>query len=641
MASFDQEITNELKSRFGDNIMDRIENAYRLGQVVVDRAELEQLHEAARTNDLVAVSNLIQEFMSQYTGMPQVVASFGNDWVPLQNLIKAYRHDHLDDDNDNLFSEAVGYIMAGFDQEITGLLKSEFGNDIMSKIQRAYYMGQHVVTRSELEQVHEAALNNDLAAIHNFVQHFMSKLPQLPQVVAFFGDDWVPMQKLIRAYRLGHLEGDVNLFEEAVGYIMAGFDVDIRGQLKANFGADIMDRIEAAYRLGQAVVDRDELNALHEAARTNDLPAVSSLIQEFMSQYTGMPAVVASFGADWEPMQEMIIAYRHGHIVDNVDIFQQALSALMSTFDAPMVELLKANFGDNIMDRIRAAYGLGRTVVDRDELVAFHNALDNNDYVAVQQQLLSFFAQYSGMPEVIASFGSDWNPLQRLIKAYRMNHLDENNSNLFEEAVGYIMQGFDQEISNLLKTNFGDDIMTKIENAYYMGQHVVTRSELDEVHAAALNNNLAAIHNFVQHFMAKLPQLEDVIAYFGNDWVPMQKMIRAYRLGHLEGDVNLFEEAIGYIMAGFDAGIRQQLKDSFGDNIMERIEAAYHLGQGVVDRIELDQLHEAARINDLPTVQNLIQEFMSQYTGMPAVVASFGADWEPMQQMIADYRNNN
>merc|ERR1719232_861419 len=209
------------------------------------------------------------------------------------------------------------------------------------------------------------------------------------------------------------------MYNQAVGYIMASFE-PIREPMEARFGSDIFDRIQSAYSLGVAVVDRNELLAIYNAITTGDLPEVQRLLQEFMAQYASMPEVIESFGADWIPLQKMIRAYRLGHLVNGQDLYEVAVGLIMQGFDDEIRQQLKAEFGDNIMNEIEQAYALGRAVVDRDELIQIYTAASAQDWPQVQALLQGFMAQYSQMPEVINFFGDRWIPMQTMIRNYRL-----------------------------------------------------------------------------------------------------------------------------------------------------------------------------------------------------------------------------
>merc|ERR1719486_200504 len=269
----------------------------------------------------------------------------------------------------------------------------------------------------------------------SFKQQFAANMGAVAQS---FGPGFSQMVSLIEAFRLGHLENGVDLYQVALDLLISQYPQDLVDQLKEVIGDDVLERLRSAYNLGRSVVDGQELRAIKAALDSQDLIEVHRLMTEFKSQYGGMAEVAQGFGAGYQEMVSLIEAYRFGHLEDGDDLYAIALEMMIQSYPQELVDQLRQVIGDDVMERLRSAYALGRSVVSGDDLREMKAALDSGNYARVNELMTQFKTAFgSNMDAVAASFGAGFNQMVSLIEAFRLGHL-ENGVDLYAVAVNII-----------------------------------------------------------------------------------------------------------------------------------------------------------------------------------------------------------
>jgi putative Mn2+ efflux pump MntP len=382
----------------------------------------------------------------------------------------------------------------------------------------------------------KAALDSgNYARVNELMTQFKTAFgSNMDAVAASFGPGFNQMVSLIEAFRLGHLENGVDLYAVAVNIILDSYPTELVDQLKQVIGDDVMERLRAAYNLGRSVVDGQELRAIKAALDAQDLAEVQRLMTEFKSQYGGMAEVAQGFGAGYSQMVSLIEAYRLGHLEDGQDLYAIALEMMIQSYPQELVTVLKQTIGDDVLDRLRSAYALGRSVVSGDDLRELKASLDNGNMVRVNELMTQFKTAFgSRMDAVAASFGAGFTEMVHLIEAFRSGHLI-NGVDFFAQVVDNLIASYPIDLVDQLKAEIGDDVMTRLRTAYFAGRSVVQASDLEQLAAAISGGDNVAVNQIISALKVQFAQHTDAArAAFGPaDFDRMEQMIEDYRLGN-------------------------------------------------------------------------------------------------------------
>merc|ERR1711937_526894 len=573
----------------------------------------------------------------------QIAASFGDGWDAMVARIEAWRMDHLEDGED-LFAIVIELMINSY-SDIHDDLKQLAGNDVLDRLRSAYQAGRQVMSGDELRQMKAALDANELTTVNTLMASALAQMGSaMDQVSAAFGAGFDEVLCMIQAYRAGHIIDGVDVFATVIDNLINSYPPALVNQLKSELGNDVMDKLRSAYFAGRSVVDSAELQQLADAISTGNTARQHELITGFKAEFAeNMGAVKAAFGAGFDRMVQLIDAYRNGHLVNGVDLFETAVNIIIDSYDNELVALLKAASSDDVLARLRAAYFAGRSYVNPQELASIQAALDAQNFVEVQRLMSGFKTEMgAAMDDVAAAFGAGFAQVEQLIEAWRMDHL-EDGQDLYGIVVEMMINSYSDIHSNL-KQLAGDDVLDRLRSAYAEGREVISGDELRQMKAALDANNLATVNTLMQSALAQMgTKMDQVAAAFGAGFDEVLSLIKAYRAGHLDDNGNdLYAYVVNMIIDAYPTELVDLLKDASSDNVLDRLAGAYNAGRSVVDGQELRDLKAAIDAQNFVEVQNLMTDLKSQMgSAMADVGAAFGAGFAEVVNLIEAWRMNH
>merc|ERR1711937_982810 len=214
--AYPTELVDLLKDASSDDVLDRLAVAYNAGRFVVDGQELRDLKAAIDAQNFVEVQHLMTDLKTQMgSAMDDVSAAFGANFAAVENLIEAWRMDHLEDGND-LYAIVIEMMINSY-ADIHDDLKAIAGADVLTKLHRAYAAGRNVVSGDDLRSLKTALENNNLPRVNELMAQFIAAMGQNMHAVSqAFGAGFDAVLNHISAYRAGHLVGGVDIFAQVI-----------------------------------------------------------------------------------------------------------------------------------------------------------------------------------------------------------------------------------------------------------------------------------------------------------------------------------------------------------------------------------------------------------------------------------------
>merc|ERR1712184_141091 len=502
--SYPADLIALMKAASSDDVIARLRVAYFAGRSYVDAQELSSIKAALDAQDFVQVQSLMSDFKNQMgAAMNDVAATFGAGFAAVEQLIEAWRMDHLEDGQD-LYGIVVEMMINSY-SAIHPKLKEIAGNDVLDRLRVAYAEGREVISGDELRQMKAALDANDLVTVNSLMQSALAQMgTAMNQVSAAFGAGFNEILSVISAYRAGHLDSNGNdLYSYVVNIIIDSYPAPLVDLMKAASSDDVLDRLRVAYNAGRSVVDGDELRELKAALDAQNMVEVQRLMTDLKNQMgSAMADVGAAFGAGFADVVQIIEAWRMDHLEDGEDLFAVVIEMMINSYSDIHYKLYEIA-GANVLTRLHTAYTAGRNVVSGSDLRALKAALDSNDLVTVQAYMSQFMAALgANMDAISQAFGAGFDEVACYIAAYRSGHI-VGGVDIFKQVINQLIASYPTTLVNTLKAAAGDDVMTRLTKAYLAGRSIVDASEVQALAQAVSDNDLAAQHTLIEGFKAE------------------------------------------------------------------------------------------------------------------------------------------